>query len=49
MKKSHRSRTNNLTPKYKIVKKKCKFIKKKIKEKKHEAIKVNLINLSPKI
>jgi hypothetical protein len=42
MKKSHRSRTNNLTSKYKIVKKKYKFIK-KIKEKKHEVIIVNSI------
>jgi len=48
MKKSHRSRTNNLTPKYKIVKKNVNSLK-KIKGKKHETIIVNLINLSPKI
>jgi hypothetical protein len=47
VKKSHKSRPNNLTSKYEIVKK-INFIKKS-KEKKYEATMVNLINLLPRI
>jgi hypothetical protein len=49
VKKSLSSRTNNLTPKYEIVKKKQINFIKKSREKKYEAIMVNLTNLLSEI